>query len=260
MNFGFIVLRHVNSVQTNKYWNQCVKLLRFNYPHKKIIIIDDHSNYEFVKADLNYKKVKVIKSKYSPGKGELLPYIYFLDHPEWFENAIFIHDSVFIHKRIPFEAFHFPVMPLWHFNYDKENLGNLIRISSYLTNSAVLKHKLIGDNSNIHILGMPQFNDFYGLFGVQTFINHSFLQHVNNKYNIKNLLHAVHNRTDRCGLERIMGVIFATEYKPLLRYRSILGSILVKHVTHFGYTYDNYENDLKNKRIPGPIIKVWTGR
>lgn len=260
MSFGFIVLRHVNSDKTNKYWNQCVKLLRTNYPNKRIIIIDDHSNYAFVKPDFNYKKVRVIQSKYSPGKGELLPYIYYLDNPQWFENAVFIHDSVFIHKRIPFERFHFPVIPLWHFNYDQENLPNLIRISSYLKNNNMLKSKLIGDQSNVNVLGMSKNYSFYGIFGVQTFINHSFLQNMQSKYNIKNLLNAVHNRTDRCGLERIMGVIFATEYKPMILYRSILGNILVKQVPRFGYNYDNYENDLKNKRVHGPIIKVWTGR
>ena len=26
--YGFIITRHVNSDKTNKYWNQCVKLIR----------------------------------------------------------------------------------------------------------------------------------------------------------------------------------------------------------------------------------------
>ena len=38
-NYGFIIIRHVNSVKTNKYWNQSVKLIRTIYPNKKIIII-----------------------------------------------------------------------------------------------------------------------------------------------------------------------------------------------------------------------------
>jgi hypothetical protein len=38
-NYGFIISRHVNSEQTNQYWNQCVKLIRTYYPLKKIVII-----------------------------------------------------------------------------------------------------------------------------------------------------------------------------------------------------------------------------
>ena len=96
-NFGFIVTRHVNSVKTNMYWNQCVKLLRTLYPMKKIIVIDDNSNYSYVKAEFDYENVTIIQSEY-PGRGELLPYYYFLKN-KFFENAVIIHDSVFFHKR-----------------------------------------------------------------------------------------------------------------------------------------------------------------
>ena len=53
-NFGFIITRHVNSEKTNRYWNHSVKLLRTFYPDKKIVIIDDNSNQNFVKAEFDY--------------------------------------------------------------------------------------------------------------------------------------------------------------------------------------------------------------
>ena len=127
MSFGFIMTRHVSCEKTNKYWNQNVKLLRLLYPLRQIIIIDDNSNPEFVKADYEYKNVKIIISEY-PGSGELLPYIYFLRN-KWFMNAVILHDSVFLHKRISFNKITEPVLPLWHFKYDKENLPNLLRIA-----------------------------------------------------------------------------------------------------------------------------------
>jgi hypothetical protein len=99
MSFGFIITRHVNSEQTNKYWNQNVKLIRSLYPLKKIIIIDDNSTQSFVKADFEYKNLEIIQSEY-PKRGELLPFIYYLKY-KWFDNAVIIHDSTFIHKRIP---------------------------------------------------------------------------------------------------------------------------------------------------------------
>lgn len=129
-DFGFIITRHVNSIKTNEYWNHSVKLIRTNYPFKKIVIIDDNSNYDYVKSNFNYKNIEIIQSEY-PGRGELLPFVYYLRH-KWFENAVIIHDSLFFHKRIPFESFKLPVLPLWHAKYDNEYTPNLLRIASYL--------------------------------------------------------------------------------------------------------------------------------
>jgi len=134
-SYGFIITRHVNSEKTNNYWNRCIKLIITFYPHKKIVIIDDNSNQDFVKTEFEYKNVIYEKSEY-PGRGELLPYIYFLKN-HYFDNAIIIHDSVFFHKRVEFEKLinmGVEVLPLWHFDADKENYLNLLekyKISSF---------------------------------------------------------------------------------------------------------------------------------
>jgi hypothetical protein len=90
-SFGFIITRHVNSEKTNKYWNHCVKCLRTFYPQKKIVIIDDNSNPSFLKAEFNYINVQVIQSEFN-GRGELLPYYYFLKN-KFFKNALIIDFS-----------------------------------------------------------------------------------------------------------------------------------------------------------------------
>ena len=76
-SFGFIITRHVNSEKSNKYWNRCVKLLRTFYPHRQIVIIDDNSNYAFVKSDADYRNLTIIQSEFH-GRGELLPYYYYI--------------------------------------------------------------------------------------------------------------------------------------------------------------------------------------
>ena len=48
MSFGFIMLRHVNSEETNKYWIESYSCIRSLYPDNMIIIIDDSSNYVFI--------------------------------------------------------------------------------------------------------------------------------------------------------------------------------------------------------------------
>jgi hypothetical protein len=254
MSFGFILTRHVRSEETNKYWNQSVKLIRAYYPNRKIVVIDDNSNYDYVKAEFDYKNLTIIQSEW-PGRGELLPYIYLLKY-KWFPAAVIIHDSLFIHKRIPFERYNIPVIPLWHHPYDKEHLPNLLRIASVLTNNSRLLLKLKGDETDILKLNI---NKFTLCFGCQAFIKLSFLSHIQKKYNITNLLNVIHNRRDRCGLERVLGLIFNEEYTNLFKYNSLFGNISLKQ-NSFHYTYDMYINDINNKKLLHPFIKVWTGR
>ena len=75
-NYGFIITRHVNSAKTNKYWNNSIRCIRRFYPYKKIVIIDDNSNLEFLTAENDNTNVEFIQSQFC-GRGELLPYYYY---------------------------------------------------------------------------------------------------------------------------------------------------------------------------------------
>jgi hypothetical protein len=109
----------------------------------------------------------------------------------------------------------------------------------------------------INILGLNK-KEWNGNFGVQGFINYNFLNYINNKYNITNLLNVVKNKADRCCLERLFGIIFSSESKTKFKNKSLFGYI--HNYQKFGYSYDEYINDLNNKKLPQYIIKVWTGR
>lgn len=252
-NFGFIIIRHVNSEKTNKYWNHSVKCLRTFYPEKKIVIIDDNSNPYFLKREFNYYNILVVKSEFK-GRGEFLPYYYYLKN-KYFKNAIIIHDSVFFHKRVNFEVFlGKKVLPLWFFYPDKENINNTLRISNELKNSFGIIQKL---NLNDSLISLPHLK-WYGCFGSQTFINHDFLVSLEQKYSISNLINSVKCRSDRCSLERILGCLFFTENQSILNNKSIFGDIM-KYQT-WGYNFDKYEGDLKKRKVPKAVVKVWTGR
>jgi len=256
-NFGFIITRHINSEITNKYWNHSIKLLRNLYPLKKIVIIDDNSKQEFVKSDFDYKNIEIVKSEFH-GRGELLPYYYFLKN-KYFENAVIIHDSVFFHKRIPFELLqNVEVLPIWHFNPDTEDLTNRLQITSNLRNYNHIYDKLKVNNN---LLGMSDFTNsgkWYGCFGVQSYINHNFLVKINNKYKIENLLKVIKTRADRCCLERIMGCIFFTESKDLYKRISLLGDIF--KYQKWGISFEQYINNFKKGVNEKNVMKVWTGR
>lgn len=255
-NYGFIITRHVNSQQTNRYWNQCVKLIRTFYPLRQIVIIDDNSNQEFLKAEFDYKNLTVIQSEF-PQRGELLPYYYYLKY-KWFPNAVIIHDSLFIHKRIPFEKLSTPVLPLWHHNYDKENVNNILRLASVLKNNRTLISKIVKKEEVVINLGISS-DKFNLCFGGQCYIKLNFLELLEQNYSITNLIHVVHNRTDRCSLERILGLLFCEEFPKLIKLRSLFGDIM-KQYRAFNYSYYDYQNDLNNKRVINSFVKVWTGR
>jgi hypothetical protein len=253
-SFGFIITRHINSETTNKYWNQSVKLLRTLYPERKIVIIDDNSNQDYVKGDFDYENIIIVKSEF-PGSGEILPYYYYLKH-KYFENAVILHDSVFFHKRLNFDMLlGYRVLPLWHFNSDKENISNTLRITESLNNKHELQNKLL---LNDNVIGLPQ-SKWYGCFGSQSYINYDFLSQINNKYNLINLVSAVKNRSDRCCLERILGCIFFTESPKLFKMKSIFGDIM-RYQVWCDYTYDKYMANLKKGTIPRNVVKIWSGR
>lgn len=255
--FGFIITRHVNSENTNRYWNHSVKLIRTLYPRAKIVIIDDNSNQEFVKADFNYKNIEIVQSEF-PGRGELLPYYYYIRN-KYFENAIILHDSVFIHKRINFEFLRGEkVMPLWVFDQDAENLNNTLSIARNLNYSYDVSKALRIKDPKVLVLELPR-DKWCGCFGCQAYINHSFLVGLDNKYNISSLVGAVKTRPDRCCLERILGYLFSRENPRVRINQGLFGSIF-KHYRGFEYSFDAYMDDLKHGRVPARAVKVWTGR
>ena len=252
-NYGFIISRHVNSEKTNHYWNRCVQCLRKLYPFKKIVIIDDNSNQNYIKADYEYKNVQIISSEF-PKRGELLPYYYFHKY-RFFKNAVIIHDSVFFHQKILFEKMNgVKVLPLWHFNKDKENIFRTKNIVNVLKNSFMIQEKL---NLNDNVMGLNH-DKWFGCFGVQSYINLGFLDNLVNKYNLFQLLKVVKSRDDRCSLERIFGIIFNTECPSLIKQKSLFGDIF--HYQRWGYSYDEYMNDVNQKRLPKYTVKIWTGR
>lgn len=252
MTYGFIITRHVSSNKTNQYWNHAVRSIRRFYPFRKIVIIDDNSNQNYVKADFEYKNIQIVQSEYH-GRGELLPYYYFYKH-KYFSNAVILHDSVFFHKRIHFEKFKRErILPLWHFDYN-ENMGNCLRLCQYLDNATSIQFKLAPDSIDIFVFKPSDI--WYGCFGVQCYINYEFLSMIQAKYNIFRLLKYVLNRSDRCSLERVMGSIFYTESPTLHNRPSLLGNIW--NYQRWGYSFEEYCANYK--QICKPLVKVWTGR
>ena len=79
-NFGFIIIRCVRDEKVKTYWTLSYDGIRKNYPEVPIMIIDDNSNYDLIDIDYEEQlyKTTIVKGEF-PGRGELLPYYYFLN-------------------------------------------------------------------------------------------------------------------------------------------------------------------------------------
>lgn len=267
---GFIILRHIRTVLHNEIWQECYNCIRKLYPKHQIIIIDDNSYNGFI-SELKDDNLEIINSEY-PGKGELLPYYYYLRNYKKFDIAVILHDSTFINRYIDFNKVN---QCLWTFKSFKGKTKNSESEEKNMINNLSDSEKLLKLYNNK--------NEWNGCFGSMSVIQIDFLKMINDKYNILNLLPLIKTRNDRMRLERIFGLIMTYENK---KNSSVLGDIhgyfkynySTKDETWILYNFQKYKKDKLHdleeeaKQVFNPsykpnyilpvvsVIKVLTGR
>ena len=242
-DFGFIILRHVNNKQTNQLWKINIKNIRKFY-NNKIYIIDDNSNEDFLDEEItSYKNCFLIKSEFKK-RAEILPY-YYLFTKKLFEKVLIIHDGTFINKFIDFKNIKEEIKYLWHFTHKWDNREEELKMLNLINNN--------------NLTNFYKTKEWVGCFGIQSIISLNFINKIYNKYNFDKLLEYIDERPKRMNFERIFSVICTYENKKLYQQPSLYG--IIHHYTHWGYNYESYEDDIKNKRIEHlPLIKIWNGR
>lgn len=230
---GFIILRHVTDELTNRYWIHSYHCVRRFYPEAPIVIVDDNSKAEFV-ATLPLYKTKIVQGEY-PGRGELLPYYYYLKN-KWFDVAVILHDSVFMNARIDFTVNNYRM--LWEFEHSWDQTEAEEKMIDVLNNSAELRE--FHANKSL----------WKGCFGCMSIIRHDFLVYLDNKYDLGRLLDCVLARYDRCSLERVLACMLQREGG---RMPSVFGDI--HQYCAWGFPFSEIKN---NRHLPA--IKCWTGR
>lgn len=103
LSFGFVISRCMKERAHERFWKQCVFMIRLHHPFVPIYIIDDHSSPERIIGDATFllsdTNTTIIPSKYQAGIGEILPYLYLLEY-KWFDVSICMHDTVFLHRPV----------------------------------------------------------------------------------------------------------------------------------------------------------------
>jgi len=242
---GFILTRHVNSPETNNYWIESYIQIRKFYPTNIIMIIDDNSNYTYIKQPetLNLTNCFIVQSIY-PQRGELLAYYYFHKY-NLFDKAIILHDSVFIQNYIDFDAVT-DIKFLWHFYHDWDDVHTEKQLINTLPTH--IKSQILE--------AYEEKSNWYAAFGVQAVITRDFLNQLDTKYNLfTSLLNYVDNRQKRMAVERIFGLL-CTQIKPdLVDEPSLFGTI--HSYCKWGTTYAEYKN---TQSLNLTIRKVWSAR
>jgi len=231
-SLGFIILRHVNSTDTNSYWIKCYKSIRQFYPENMILIIDDNSNKDFITNEELYKTT-IINSEF-PKRGELLTYYYYKQN-KLFDTAVILHDSVFIQQKIDFNVDKYKI--IWTFTHGADQIEDETKMIKLFNDDELLKFYENKDN-------------WKGCFGGMTIITHDFLTYIYSKYNLDILLDVMLTRYNRCSFERVIACILQKEYIT----KSLLGDI---------HNYCNWGisiHDDLDKYKDLPLLKVWTGR
>lgn len=251
-NLGFIFTRHVNSEATNDYWIECYHCIRRFYPHHKILIIDDNSNYSFIDGKgIKLTNCEVINSAFI-GRGEILPYYYFYE-TQMFDKAVVIQDSVYLQQYIDFDNLG-SIKFLWDFTHDWDIIDGEKQMLGCLQNRSSLLE--------LH----DQKEKWLGCYGTMSVISYDFVESLVDKYDLFRLLEVIKCRGDRQILERVFAVICNGMNKVLVNDSSILGNMNRYHLRYmrpYEYSFDEYLQDKKTGKFENlglPIIKVLTGR
>jgi hypothetical protein len=242
MDVGFIILRHVTNKEANHYWRLCYQSLRRHYPGNRVLIIDDNSDYSAL--DLEYEKIltntKIIRSEF-PGRGEILPYYYFL-RCKPFDTAVIIHDSTFINTKLDFHVERH--RPIWDFkNHEWDQPADEIRLLKCLDNS----QELLDLHANL--------SSWRGYFGGLAIIKHSYLEEVELRYGLTKLLDHIKDRSQRKSFERVIGCVLGIK-DPSLPLLGDIHEYFPKdwpfHVPTPSWVWPRLSDH--------PIIKVFVGR
>ena len=247
MVLGFIIIRHVTTKLTDLYWKECYTCIRKWYPTNPIVIIDDSSNLNYLNENIITENCITIYDKENRGVAELLPYYYFhkLRH---FDTAVILHDSVFIQSKVNFELkYEENIKYLWTFNH-KYNYEVAHHITKLLTVTPGAED-LIETYKN-------QEDKWIGCFGAMSVIRLSFLDKLQEKYNIFPLLLShINFRNMRSAWERVLALFVygVMQEKPAVLFGDI------HQYMQWGLTFHEY---LKPE-FPChffPVVKVWSGR
>lgn len=277
-NTCFVIVRHINSAETNEYWLQCYRALRRFYTNY-ILIVDDNSDLQYIhNHGMTLQNCDVIASEF-PGRGEILGHYYFyMLRPA--ARAVVLHDSVFLRRRVDFGDVCGGVRFLWTFRpvLDVETRD---AVPAFVRRSALGQFRA----NNVTVADVYARGAWTGCFGLMAVIDWLYIHSVCVRW--PNLfavfLADVRTRADRIAAERVFACLCQMHSDSSVQVVSaVFGDI--RTYSRWGITYAQYVRatthaactscrryndkctdciimrDLHKHIAKLPAVKVWTGR
>jgi len=248
-SYVFVILRSINTTKDNDLWIASYNSIRKFYTNK-IVIIDDNSSINTVNGKL--VNTEIIISTHN-GAGEVLPYYYFLEH-KWADRMIFLHDSMFLHRR--FKDSELDDSLVFHWEFDKTHVKKYDKlIGTYIS---VLKNP-----SELTTYFQNTDNVWKGCFGATSIIDLQTVEFLEEKYGFFSLLVlSIRSRKEREIFERIFGLVVFFENLVNTEHCANFGNIM-KYPRAFELTnanLDSISSLLTEYNYDSAIVKVWRGR
>ena len=232
-DYTFVILRCVRKEKFSELWINCYNSIRKFHPNNKIVIIDNNSNYKYIK-NIQLENVELIQHN-KQKCGEILPFYYFLKK-KWSKYIIYFQDSMYLNRplcadKLNVENFKF----FWHFYQGvHDNKKVITHQINQLTNNEEL-HKLLKDRKN-----------WFGSFGLSCTMSLQFLEFIEKKHNFTNLVNYTNCREDRKGLERVLGLLCSLyQFKDV--YNSYFGPVCI--CPNFGKNEIEDYNEPKSEAV-----------
>lgn len=240
-NCVFVILRSVQSEYFNNYWLECYKSLRKYYPDTDIKIVDNASNPEFLKCPFELERCEVIAAEFPQTR--LYSPFYECLKLSGYDVAVIIHDGIIFNSHVDFTSVETAKF-LWHFETHEYD------------NHALERRMIETMNRSSQLMQVYNSNAWYGCMGCLTAMNLNFLQKLQEKYTITNLIPLVNNQTDAIAFERVLAVLCYTEHPELATDPSFEGDI---RNMDWGYTWDDYIQNPR-KQEDKPFFKLFGAR
>ena len=246
-SYVFVILRNIRTARDNDLWMASYQSVRRFYTNK-IIIIDDNSDINTVNGKL--VNTEVIHSDYN-GAGEALPYYYFFVN-KWADRMVFLHDSMFLHRRFTDAELSASVRFHWHFS--NSEIRNDRKIGTYLS--------MLQDHEGLLEYANQPDSAWNGCFGGASIIDLDIVTQLEEAYSFfSTLVLSIKTRKDRETFERLFGI--ALHFSNMIEEPSSNFGNIVKYPGAFESqisTPDQAAHALSQKGYDTAIIKVWRGR
>jgi len=239
----FVIIRHVNSPESNKYWIECYTRIREFYRDNPVLIVDSNSDYRFV-TDIPTTNTLVLRSEFK-GRGELQGYYYFYQ-TNVTNTGVILQDSMFINQHVGFGE---DTKFLWDFDIEHENKKEVDHMISILKNNVSVKDAYESKSG------------VKSCFASCAVITRQMIQQLDERYNIFTLLNVITTPEYAMGFERMFGVLLSL-VDPKVCTGSLFGDIFsyIKNVGGYSWFYPYSSYIAHRSHLAIPIIKVWTRR